>query len=128
MSASGSRCERATGQRPYNGRGQVSRIAHWTFVLLAVVATNAGAQARRPLEDDTARVRLEAINLLQNQDTTPFLDTTRLRLVAKALQTIRRQLPQLADIPAGPDRSFLMLFPHDSVQDVFVKRSGAKVD
>ena len=75
------------------------------------------------MPEDTARLRLEVVNLLQGQDTMPFLDTARVRLVAGALQTIRRKLPQLADIPAGPDRSFLVLLPTDSARPLFVGRA-----
>jgi hypothetical protein len=95
------------------------------FVLTAAFATNANAQVRRPLPDDSARLRLEAINLLQGHDTLPFLDTARVRLVAGALRAVRRELPQLADIPAGPDRSFLMLVAADSALDAFVRNSDA---
>ncbi len=52
---------------------ELSRIVRWIFVLLAALATSAGAQVRRPLPDDSARLRLEAINLLQNHDIMPFL-------------------------------------------------------
>ena len=55
----------------------------------------------------------------------PFLDTARVRLVAGALQAIRRELRQLADIPTGPDWSFLMLMPTDSARPLFVRRFGA---
>jgi hypothetical protein len=103
---------------------ELSRIVRWIFVLLAALATSAGAQVRRPLPDDSARLRLEAINLLRNHDTMAFLDTARVRLVAGALRAIRRELPQLADIPAGPDWSFLVLMPVDSARPLFVRRVG----
>ncbi|HEU6450947.1 MAG TPA: hypothetical protein VFT57_05975 [Gemmatimonadaceae bacterium] len=51
----------------------MSRIVSWIFVLAAVFATNTNAQVRQPLPDDSARLRLEAINLLQNHDIMPFL-------------------------------------------------------
>lgn len=99
-----------------NSAGEVglSRIVRWSFVLLIALATSAGAQVRQPLPDDSAQLWLEAVNPLQDQDTMPFLDTARVRLVAGALRAIRRELPQLADIPAGPDWSFLVLMPTDS--------------
>jgi hypothetical protein len=103
----------------------LSRIVCWTFILLAVLATSAGAQVRQPLPDDTARLRLEAVNLLQDRDTLPFLDTPQVRLVAGALRAIRRELPQLADIPAGPDWSYLVLVPTDSARPLFVRRFSA---
>ena len=52
---------------------ELSRIVSWIFVLAAVFATNTNAQVRQPLPDDSARLRLEAINLLQNHDIMPFL-------------------------------------------------------
>jgi hypothetical protein len=103
----------------------LSRVVRWIFALAAAFATNANAQVRQPLPDDTAQLWLEAVNLLQGQDTLPFLDTARVRLVAGALQKIRHELPQLADIPAGPDWSFLVLLPTDSARPLFVRRFGA---
>lgn len=94
----------------------LSCIVRWTFVLLVALATSAGAQVRQPLPDDTAQLWIEAVNLLQDKDTMPFLDTARVRLVAGALRAIRRELPQLADIPAGPDWSYLVLMPTDSAR------------
>lgn len=111
--------------RTKQARFGLSRIVRWTFVLLAVFSTSAGAQVPHPLPEDTARLRLEAVNLLQGQDTMPFLDTARVRLVVGALRAIRHELPQLADIPAGPDWSYLVLMPTDSARPLFVRRFGA---
>jgi hypothetical protein len=97
-----------------------------SLALLTGVAAAVGAQTPAPRAAANSRVRLEAITLLQDSDSSPFLDTARVRLVEDALRTIRRQLPRLAGISTGPDRTFLVLRAADSVAGVFVARSGAQ--
>ena len=96
-----------------------------TLVLLCTLATTVGAQSRPPRET-AEQLRMEAVNILQGVDSMPFLDPARVRLVARALGTIRRQLPQLAGITAGRDRLSLVVYPADSVAHVFTERSGAE--
>ena len=84
-----------------------------TLVVFLALLQGISAATAQELRSDSV-VRNEAINLLQNKDTRPFLDTARVTLVASALSRIREWHPQLSDIGAGPDRSYLVLLARDS--------------
>jgi hypothetical protein len=97
-----------------------------TVSILVVLASPLDAQNQpRSLLADSV-IRHEAINLLQGTDSAAFLDTERVQLVGRALRSIRQQLPELSDIGAGPDRTYLVLYAADSVKEPFVTRSGAR--
>jgi hypothetical protein len=94
--------------------------------LLVLLARSAGAQQRATGESAETAAYREAVNVLQGVDSLPFLDTTRIRLVARALRAIRAGVPQVADITADEDRSSLLIFPVDSAKDVFATRAGVR--
>ena len=104
------------------------RVLWAAAAMLAAAATTAHAQTPRVAAADSARRALEreAVTLLQGQDTLPFIHPRRVRLVAGALAAIRRKLPVLADIPAGPDQGSLVLYAPDSAPAVFAERSGTR--
>src|SRR5262245_20447083 len=90
-----------------------------TLPLLILLVSSAGAQqpaTRSPTDSIALR---EAANVLQGVDSTPFLDTMRIRLVARALRAIRARVPQVAGIASDRDRSSLLIFPADSVEGGF---------
>lgn len=94
--------------------------------LLVLLPGAAGGQhpvTRSPTDSGALR---EAANVLQGVDSTPFLDTKRIRLVARALRTIRARVPQVAGIASDRGRPSLVIDAADSVESVFVTRSGAK--
>lgn len=69
-------------------------------------------QADRPVMAEAER---EAATLLQGVDSTPFIDSSRVRATARLLATARSQFPELADISAGPDLTQLEVHLADSV-------------
>lgn len=98
----------------------VARVA--ALLLLLPVSSVGAQQPRIP-----ASVTREAVNVLQGTaDSLSFLDSARVALVSRALLAVRRDVPQVRGIPAGEDRSFLVLFPSDSNENVFALRSGTK--
>jgi hypothetical protein len=93
---------------------KITPIRGHLLLLTAALAVPAwlSAQSGRAVSREP---ELEAATLLQGVDSTPFIHPSRVKAVVRLLASARARFPELADIPAGPDRTQMEVHVADSV-------------
>ena len=94
----------------------ISRSSLLCTVAVALIGVPALAQVPPTSPRTDSARRVGALALLQGADTSLFIDTTRITLVATALRTVHEQLPRLDDIPVGGGRPALTLYQSDTTR------------